>query len=76
MSTARKMRLGPRPKNESTNLTFVCPASLKADIDQMAAAHAQAYGEAVVSTTLILHMLEAFMVGDMGFQRGGNPVPK
>jgi len=27
MSTARKLRLGPLPKLESTKLTFACPAS-------------------------------------------------
>ncbi|WP_017466437.1 DUF2274 domain-containing protein [Zymomonas mobilis] len=39
--TTRKLRLGPLPKTESTKLTFVCPASLKADLDRYAALHAQ-----------------------------------
>ena len=69
MSTAKKLRLGPLPKTESTKLTFSCPASLKADLDRYAALHAQAYGEAVDATTLIPHMLEAFMAGDRGFKR-------
>ena len=47
MSTTKKLRLGPLPKLESTKLTFACPVSLKADLDQYAALHAQAYGEAV-----------------------------
>ncbi|MCY1305551.1 hypothetical protein D9M68_656370 [compost metagenome] len=64
MSTTRKLRLGPLPKTESIKLTFVCPASLKTDLDRYAALHAQTYGEAVDATTLIPHMLEAFMVGD------------
>ena len=69
MSTTKKLRLGPLPKTESVKLTFACPASLKADLDRYAALHAQAYGEAVDATTLIPHMLEAFMQGDRGFQR-------
>ena len=62
MSTTRKLRLGPLP-SRSVKLTFACPASLKADLDRYAALHAQAYGEAVDATTLIPHMLEAFMAG-------------
>ncbi|MBS0323560.1 MAG: DUF2274 domain-containing protein [Proteobacteria bacterium] len=69
MSTARKLRLGPLPKVESVKLTFVCPATLKADLDRYAAMHAQTYGEAVDATTLIPHMLDAFMAGDRGFRR-------
>ncbi|MCK4141926.1 DUF2274 domain-containing protein [Ralstonia pseudosolanacearum] len=71
MSTTRKLRLGPLPKTESIRLTFACPASLKADLDRYAALHAQTYGETVDATTLIPHMLEAFMVGDRGFKKGG-----
>ncbi|MEJ5030204.1 DUF2274 domain-containing protein [Comamonas sp. MYb69] len=70
MSTTKKLRLGPLPRLESTKLTFVCPASLKADLDRYAKLHAQAYGEAVDAATLIPHMLEAFMAGDRGFRRG------
>jgi hypothetical protein len=69
MSTARKLRLGPLPKTESVKLTFACPATLKADLDRYAAMHAQTYGEAVDATTLIPHMLEAFIAGDRGFRR-------
>ena len=68
MST-KKLRLGPLPKTENIKLTFVCPASLKADLDRYAALHAQTYGEAVDATTLIPYMLEAFMAGDRGFKR-------
>ncbi|MGN4151938.1 DUF2274 domain-containing protein [Burkholderia gladioli] len=69
MSTTRKLRLGPLPKTESVKLTFACPATLKADLDRYAALHAQTYGEAVDATTLIPHVLEAFMVGDRSFKR-------
>ncbi|WP_186037710.1 DUF2274 domain-containing protein [Burkholderia gladioli] len=72
MSTTRKLRLGPLPNTESTKLTFTCPATLKADLDRYAAMHAQTYGEAVDATTLIPHMLEAFMAGDRGFRRRGS----
>ncbi|EVT85383.1 conjugal transfer protein [Pseudomonas aeruginosa VRFPA09] len=70
MSTTRKLRLGPLPKTETIKLTFACPASLKADLDRYAALHAQTYGEAVDATTLIPHMLEAFMGADRGFRKG------
>ncbi|MBK1822312.1 DUF2274 domain-containing protein [Burkholderia orbicola] len=76
MSTVRKLRLGPLPKTESIKLTFACPAGLKADLDRYAALHAQTYGEAVDATTLIPHMLEAFMAGDRGFKRGGQATSK
>ncbi|MEK6295177.1 MAG: DUF2274 domain-containing protein [Paraburkholderia tropica] len=69
MSTTRKLRLGPLPKTESTKLTFACPATLKADLDRYATMHAHTYGEAVDATTLIPHMLEAFIAGDRGFRR-------
>lgn len=70
MNTTRKLRLGPLPKVESVKLAFACPVSLKADLDRYAALHAQAYGETVDATTLIPHMLEAFMAGDRGFRKG------
>jgi len=70
MSTTKKLRLGPLPRLDSIKLTFVCPASLKQDLDGYAALHAQTYGEAVDAMTLIPHMLEAFMAGDRGFRKG------
>ncbi|BCX53382.1 DUF2274 domain-containing protein [Comamonas thiooxydans] len=70
MSTTKKLRLGPLPRHDMTKLTFACPASLKADLDNYAALHAQTYGEAVDAATLIPHMLEAFMAGDRGFRKG------
>lgn len=70
MSTTKKLRLGPLPRQEMTKLTFACPVSLKADLDHYAALHAQTYGEAVDAVTLIPHMLEAFMAGDRGFRKG------
>ncbi|MBT1934750.1 MULTISPECIES: DUF2274 domain-containing protein [Pseudomonadota] len=71
MSTTKKLRLGPLPRQEITKLTFACPASLKSDLDRYAQLHAQTYGEAVDTVTLIPHMLEAFMAGDRGFRKGG-----
>ncbi|QNI00305.1 DUF2274 domain-containing protein [Shewanella algae] len=67
--TTNKLRLGPLPKTESVKLTFVCSASLKADLDRYAALHAQTYGEPVDAVKLIPHMLEAFMARDRGFRR-------
>ncbi|KUY99100.1 MULTISPECIES: DUF2274 domain-containing protein [unclassified Burkholderia] len=70
MSTTRKLRLGPLPKTENIKLTFMCPASLKVELDRYAALHAQAYGDAVDAVVLIPHMLEAFMARDRGFRQG------
>jgi hypothetical protein len=69
MTTTRKLRLGPLPKTETVKLTFICPTSLKAELERYAAQHAQTYGEAVDAVTLIPHMLEAFMAGDRGFNK-------
>jgi hypothetical protein len=69
MSATKKLRLGPLPRQEVTKLAFACPASLKVNLERYAALHAQTYGEAVDVTTLIPHMLEAFMAGDRGFKR-------
>lgn len=68
-ASPKKLRLGPLPKTENVKLTFTCPVSLKVDLDRYAAMHAQTYGEAVDATTLIPHMLEAFIAGDRGFRR-------
>jgi hypothetical protein len=40
--------------------------SKHAVLDRYAMLHTQTYGEAVDATTLIPHMLEAFMAGDRG----------
>jgi hypothetical protein len=69
MIAGKKLRLGPLPKLESTRLSFVCPAALKADLDRYAAQHAQTYGEAVDAAALIPHMLESFIAGDRGFRK-------
>ncbi|WP_193075176.1 DUF2274 domain-containing protein [Pseudomonas sp. FME51] len=65
----KRLRLGPLPRQEVTKLTFVCPASLKADLERYAALHAQTYGEVVDVVTLIPYMLDAFMAGDRGFKK-------
>lgn len=39
-------------------------------VDHWSTMHAQTYGEEVEATTLIPHMLEAFMAGDRGFKKG------
>lgn len=70
MNGAKKLRIGPLPKAESTKITFSCPTGLKAELDHYAALHAKTYGEAVDAATLIPYMLEAFMAGDRGFRQG------
>ncbi|RTT41033.1 DUF2274 domain-containing protein [Pseudomonas aeruginosa] len=69
MSATGKLRLGPIPKTENIKLTFVCPSSLRDDLDRYAALHAQTYGEAVDAVTLTPHVLEVFMAGDRGFKK-------
>ncbi|MFC5743299.1 DUF2274 domain-containing protein [Dyella tabacisoli] len=44
--------------------------SKHAVLDRYAMLHTQTYGEAVDATTLIPHMLEAFMAGDRGSDGG------
>ena len=64
-----KLRLGPLPKTETVKLTIALTAALKADLERYAALHAQTYGEPVDTTTLIPHMLEAFIARDRGFRK-------
>ena len=65
---AHQLKLGPLPKVVLTKVTFACPADLHADLDRYAALHAQAHGEPVDATTLIPHMLAAFMAQDRAFK--------
>lgn len=67
----KKLRLGPLPDTHIVKLTFSCPVRLKTDLDRYAALHAQTYGEAVDTMTLVPLMLEAFMAGDRSFRRAG-----
>ena len=64
-----KLRLGPLPKTETVKLTITLTVTLKADLERYAALHAQTYGEPIDATTLIPHMLEAFMARDRGFRK-------
>ncbi|SIR70954.1 DUF2274 domain-containing protein [Pseudacidovorax sp. RU35E] len=69
MTSTRKLRLGPLPKNESVKLTFSCPVALKNDLERYAVLHAQTYGETVDAVALIPHMLKAFIRRDRTFHR-------
>ncbi|WP_398494401.1 DUF2274 domain-containing protein [Variovorax sp.] len=69
--TNGKLRLGPLPKTASVKMTFMCPASLKADLDRYAALHGRTYGETVDAAALIPHMLATFMERDRGFKATG-----
>ena len=64
-----KLRLGPLPKTATVKVTFACTIALKADLDRYAELHAKTYGEPIDATTLIPHMLEAFMARDRGFKK-------
>lgn len=65
---ARKLRLGPLPRTDSVKLTISVPADLKTALDDYAAAHSRMHGDAVDATTLIPHMLQAFIARDRGFK--------
>jgi hypothetical protein len=69
-----KLRLGPLPKTETVKVTFSCTTALKAELDRYAALHAKTFGEPIDTTTLIPHMLEAFMARDRVFERSSRPV--
>ena len=62
-----KLRLGPLPKATTVKLTVTIPTNLKTMLDRYAAQHSQAYGEPVDATSLVPHMLEAFMARDRAF---------
>lgn len=68
-AAASKLRLGPLPKTETVKVTIALTTALKADLERYAALHAQTYGEPIDATTLIPHMLEAFMARDRGFRK-------
>jgi len=70
-----KLRLGPLQKSEIVKITIALTTALKVDLERYAALHAQAYGEPIDATTLIPHMLEAFMARDRGFKRAARPRP-
>ena len=65
-----KLRLGPLPtKTETVKVTIALTTALKGDLERYVALHAQTYGEPIDATTLIPHMLEAFMARDRGFKK-------
>ena len=68
-----KLRLGPLPKIATVKITIALTTALKTDLERYAAQHAQTYGEPIDATTLIPHMLEAFMARDRGFKRAARP---
>lgn len=63
------LRLGPLPKTEAVKLTITLTTELKQQLDRYAELHSQTWGDAVDSTALIPHMLEAFMARDRGFRQ-------
>lgn len=68
-NTSSRLRLGPLPKTETVKLTITLSGELKANLDRYAALHAQTFGEAVDTSTLIPHMLGAFMARDRAFRK-------
>ena len=66
---SENLRLGPLPKTESIRMTITLPSQVKADLDRYAQLYGAVYGEAVDVTTLVPHMLAAFMERDRAFKR-------
>lgn len=62
------MSLGALPRLETLKLTILVSAELMAQLDAYAQAHSQLHGT-VDATTLIPHMLAAFIARDRGFKR-------
>ena len=67
--TKGKLRLGPLPSEETTKITLTLPAALREDLEDYAQAYAQMFGKTVELTSLIPHMLTAFMARDRAFQK-------
>ncbi|CAH1653156.1 conserved hypothetical protein [Hyphomicrobiales bacterium] len=61
------LKLGPLPKLGIIRMTVPMPEPLKEELDLYAAEYGRQYGE-VDSTTLIPHMLEAFLRSDRGWR--------
>jgi hypothetical protein len=64
-----KLRLGPLPRTEMVRLTIALSAAVKSDLDRYAELYGAAYGEPVDATSLVPHMLAAFMERDRVFRK-------
>lgn len=62
-----RLSLGALPRSESVKLTITMPVELKAQLDAYAEVHSRLHGQ-VETTTLIPHMLAAFIARDRGFR--------
>lgn len=65
---ANRLSLGPLPAASSVKLTITLSADLKAQLDAYAEVHAQLHQLPVDATTLVPHMLAAFIARDRGFK--------
>lgn len=63
-----RLSLGALPRAEVVKLTIALPANLKEQLDAYAQAHSKLHGP-VDSTTLIPHMLAAFIARDRVFRK-------
>ena len=63
------LRLGPLPKTATVKLTIALTEKLKQDLDRYAELHSARWGEPIDASSLIPHMLEAFMARDRGFRK-------
>lgn len=66
-----RLSLGALPRADVVKLTIALPADLKEQLDAYAQAHSKLHGP-VDSTTLIPHMLAAFIARDRVFRKSLN----
>ena len=63
------MKLGPVLAPKPVQLNIRLAVELKSRLDHYAALHSAAYGESVDASTLIPHMLKAFLESDPAFRK-------
>ncbi|WP_198972022.1 DUF2274 domain-containing protein [Xylophilus sp. ASV27] len=63
-----RLSLGPIPKPDAVKLTITVSAELRAQLDAYAEMHSRVHQAPVDASTLVPHMLAAFMARDRGFR--------
>ncbi len=63
-----RLSLGALPRSDAVKLTITLPLELKANLDAYAEVHARVHQVPVDVSSLIPHMLAAFISRDRGFK--------
>lgn len=63
-----KLRLGPLPSTDTVKMAITLPIGLKTLLDRYAALHSETWGESVLASDLIPHMLTQFILRDKAFK--------